>query len=90
MMSDAELLCDAIAHTGEKRHSRIKGYYVCGLGCSNQFIFNRPLQTRQCPVCGRTIKLLVKVDEFEINRIKNWSNGTVIVEDEVKEERRTA
>lgn len=80
-VTNEELMFDAILHATDKHHSRIKGYYVCGMGCCNQFIFHRPLQIRQCPICGRTLKLLSKVDEYEVERIKSYSNGIVMIED---------
>lgn len=80
-MTDKELVAHAIRFANEKHHSRIKGYYACGY-CAVQFIFKRAFQTRTCPNCNRQIKLLAKVDEYEIERIRTWSYNNLFIEGE--------
>ena len=60
--TENDIMFDVFSHVGEKRHSRIKGYYVCL--CGNQYIFFRPYKKRTC-LCGREMPLISKIDEFE-------------------------
>lgn len=92
MVTDSELLQNVFITHGQKRHSRIKGYYICG-HCALQFIYNRAFQSRECPMCNHLMKLLSKVDEHEINRIRMWSYNNLYIEGENlqrKKERRMA
>lgn len=67
-----EAFCDALAHMGERRRTRIKGYYICP-NCDVRFILNRPIKSRTCPICDKMMpEMVATVDEFEVSRIKSW------------------
>lgn len=80
MVDEQYLLLDAISHCGERRRKRIKGHFIC-INCDNQFIHHRPLKVCRCPVCFEEAKLCNTVDEFEIERIKMYSENTLITDD---------
>lgn len=80
-MTDTDIMIDTMMHFGERRRVRIRGYYVCR-DCSNQYVYWRPTKERKCPVCGHLMPICNTVDEFEVARIREWSEETVLIEGE--------
>lgn len=79
--SDNDYFLDFMIHRKERRRQRIKGWYICYM-CNNQYIRNRPNKEFTCPVCNHALQLVSTVDEFEINRIREYSEDNIIIEND--------
>lgn len=81
---DNDWLKDFFIHQGERRRTRILGYYVC-INCKNTMILKRTQKETSCPICENKIKRGMTVDEFEGNRMKQV-NPTIYYEGYNKDE----
>lgn len=66
-----EYLCDIIKSRGERRRTRIKGYYCC-FNCDNNIITGRNYSNIRCPICNSPLALVSTITQTTVDYIKGW------------------